>query len=33
MTLYVSNGRIVVYEKGLIVETPQSLVIACTVMD
>ncbi|KAI0892647.1 hypothetical protein F4806DRAFT_499761 [Annulohypoxylon nitens] len=32
-SVFVSNGRIKVHEKGLIVETRQSLVIASTVMD
>ncbi|XDG09059.1 hypothetical protein ABKA04_008674 [Annulohypoxylon sp. FPYF3050] len=32
-SVFVSNGRIKVHEKGLLVETRQSLVIASTVMD
>lgn len=32
-SVFVSNGRIVVHEKGLVVETRQSLVVASTVMD
>ncbi|KAF2726642.1 hypothetical protein EJ04DRAFT_571090 [Polyplosphaeria fusca] len=32
-SVFVSNGRILVHEKGLTVETRQSLVIASTVMD
>lgn len=32
-SVFVSNGRIIVHEKGLTVETRQSLVVAATVMD
>jgi len=32
-SVFVSNGRILVTEKGLVVETRQSLVVASTVMD